>query len=178
MAKSDFHRVSELIQKFCDSNHLQQVLGDLDSKKKVSGWEGWLQLEFAHFLHGRADIEDWRREARYRLNKQKSKKRSRAHLDFSIRWKHTDKKLRIGLELKAKYDFRTCFREMLKDWEKAEKIKKCEDNMRDFYVVGFHTMGKRSIEDIQAIISHETDIPKRHILCHPIGKTPFAVTLF
>jgi hypothetical protein len=175
MSMNDFDRVVNLITDFCDQKHIIEVHESLQDAGELVAWEHWLHVEFRHFLHHNDGIDDWEREETYLIDQRKNNSKSAARVDFSFRWKRT-KATRIILEFKAKYNYRNCIKAMIEDVKKIESLRKSEKlDIRNFYVVGFHSVEEDMSSDT---IAEAIDDEGINFIYYPIGDSGCAVTIF
>jgi len=120
----DFQFLKELVSDFFKQDHITIKLCEFDTYG-ISGWEIWLQVEFATFLYKlkteRKIISHIEREVRYKFDKRKSPDKDTCCVDFMIQQKH--KQSSIPLEIKQNKNISDCIRYMLKDVDKYEKIR-------------------------------------------------------
>jgi hypothetical protein len=104
--------VAALIDGFFSSERLRPVLKSL-LRRDVSGWEVWLQIEFAHYLTTMDGDQNWYRE--YEITSTDNEKKSRP--DFWL-WSKHDKKYTL-LEFKQANDSKMLLSSMVKDTLKS-----------------------------------------------------------
>lgn len=178
----DFSFVCGLLDEFCTSTRVRSALKKIGSHD-LTGWEKWIQIEFAIFLHDHNHVADFRREHGYSLDQRKAK-RSKAYADFSFRKKRTNKNVKILLEFKANRKLRACIDGMIADWDKILCVRTNDDNIRSFWVVGFHGIDGCEPEEIEhsvfEMVKKKTSVTlfKNRLKTIVIGRTGYAVTLF
>lgn len=134
--KDDLEFLSKLANEFFAQEDIVYKLNKF-SENKISGWEIWLQVEFAIFLFSHPDVSEIEREKRYELDKRRSKDKYICSIDFMIRQKY--KQSSIPLEIKQHENASNCIRYMLKDIEKYEKIKESKASTgRSLWCLGLH----------------------------------------
>ncbi len=178
----DFDFVCGLLDKFCADTRVRSVLKKIGSHD-LTGWEKWIQVEFAIFLHDHDDVADFCREYEYQLDQRKAN-RAKAYADFSFRKKGMSKDVKIILEFKANRKLRACIDGMVADWNKIECVRASDDDIRSFWVVGFHGLDgckpEEILKSVSQMVAEKMSIKlfKNRLKTTAIGKTGFAVTLF
>lgn len=176
--KKDFEFLTGLVQDFFAKKSIKDTLSTI-SEFEISGWEKWIQIEFAKFCKSHEDITEWGRELRYELDRRLSKDKSSCAIDFLIKQKH--KHSPLALEIKQQRSPSGCIKAMLRDVEKLRKIKYSQDDLRGVWCVGVH--GLEAPETVKRLVTFHSD--ERGLAIHPsyvfstqIGKTGFSVTVF
>lgn len=171
----DFEYIKELLNGFFDNEEIKERFG-LIEKNGVTGWEIWLQIEFAHFLTKHESKPDWRREESYQYDKRKEKIKLKLRPDFLIRKKGWRKDEYMALEFKQNSQPRACLKNMLTDLEKYRKILQSHSDLRSIWTVGvFKT---ENIEDTQDnfstfFIEQDSDYSVRDLTLSKIGDTSY-----
>jgi hypothetical protein len=170
------------MSEFCTEQRIRSALLAI-KESSLRGWEKWIQIEFSLFLKQHADIDDWEKEYQYLLDGRKNEC-IKAFVDFSFRKKNTNRDLRIALEFKAIDRLTTCIDEMVKDWEKINCVRKSDDDMRSFWVVGFHQTGEMAPEKIEEVVlerldtKHSCQLYRNRLKTVLVGESGFAFTVF
>ena len=170
------------MEEFCTNSRVRNTLKTI-SQSKLTGWEKWLQIEFLMFLQKHPEICDPKNEQLYYLDGRKSDQK-KAYADFSFRKKFSEKSSRVVLEFKANNRLSTCIDGMINDWIKICCVRQSEDNMRSFWVVGFHRIENKEIGQIEKIIKKLVEerskwkIGQNLIKTIPVSNSGYAVTLF
>ena len=179
--KNDFEFVVKLFENFFAQNRIQKQF-QVISKCNITGWEIWLQIEFASFLEEiDVSISEWYREWEYPLDKRKTNK-SKMFIDFLIRQKYAKKDSYIALELKQSLSMKTCITNMIKDVDKVISIRKSTSDIRSFWNIGIHKrISSNSYIDnkeIKEIIISKFNTDNNFIESKYIRNTDFAYTIF
>lgn len=178
MERGDFAFVSELVDDFFRRVTIKRALKIIESHT-ISGWEKWLQVEFAAFIQGRPDVAEWCREFRYGLDRRVSKSRSTCSVDFSIRQKN--KQSWIAVEMKQIKSPASCIKYMVKDVGKISKIKTSEDDIRSVWCIGVHLVEEPDEAQRLSLYYADQDgisLNKKHFVSKQIGRTGYSFTLF
>ncbi|MBW1737837.1 MAG: hypothetical protein JRJ69_09855 [Deltaproteobacteria bacterium] len=176
--QKDFEFLKGLACAFFGKRSIIKTLTIID-EQEISGWEKWMQIEFAKFCNGNNNITDWCREERYKLDKRTSKKRSVCSIDFSLRQKY--KQTWIALELKQRNRASSCIKSMLKDVVKISKIKNSENDIRTIWCIGVHkSEDEKKIQGYIAKyeIEFDLEIKRSHVYTKKIGRSAYSFTLF
>lgn len=174
--EKDFRFVEQLITAFFAKKHIQERL-KLIKKKEVTGWEIWLQVEFAVFIDNHCDIGNWWREYPYSVDKRSEKYRQHMVIDFVFRKKNASTTRYIALEFKQNLNTTACIRGMLQDIGKVFNVKSSEDDIRSMWCLGIHPESTE-VEDkiLTQIKNSEWDID--FMTSRTIKNTGFSYTLF
>lgn len=176
--KKDFEFMKELISEFVSKKAVRDTLSAI-SDFEISGWEKWLQIEFAKFCMNHDQISEWGRELRYELDKRVSKNKMSCSIDFLIRQKH--KQSPLGIEIKQHSSPNNCIKAMLNDIAKIYQIKYSQDDLRGIWCFGIH--GAESHAEVRRLVAYHSsaagiEISSDLVFSKEIGKTGFSVTLF
>lgn len=176
--KKDFEFLKEIATSFFRQSSIIKTLKIID-EQKISGWEKWMQIEFAKFCNENSKISQWCREERYELDKRASKNRNSCSVDFSLRQKH--KQTWLAIELKQKDSASGCIKSMLKDAVKLSKIKRSQNDIRTIWCIGVH----KCAEELKMqghIAKHQIEIgvqiKGQHVHTGKIGRSGYSFTLF
>lgn len=185
--QKEFADICKWLLEFCSDTAQRSFRSKLKNigELKLKGWEKWLQIEFSMFLHAHPTIvfDNGSREYCYELD-QRMANRCKAYADFAFRKKKSSKDLRIVLEFKAHPSQTSCVRGMIADCEKIWSVRGSDDDMRSFWVVGFHESAGKSVEELKEKAlelvneKHEQEIRKSMLECMLVGKTGYALTIF
>ncbi|MBU4178233.1 MAG: hypothetical protein KKG98_09235 [Proteobacteria bacterium] len=185
--KKEFADICYLLHEFCSDTKFGSFRSKLKKigELELKGWEKWLQIEFSMFLHAHTDIvfDTGSREYCYILDQRKANK-CKAYADFSFRKKNSSKDLRIVLEFKANPRQTSCVQGMIADCEKIWSVRGSDDDMRSFWVVGFHKFDGKSAEELKENAlrlvneKHEQEVRKSMLECMLIGRSGYALTVF
>ncbi|MCW8347595.1 hypothetical protein MD535_16460 [Vibrio sp. ZSDZ65] len=135
--KTDFQFTLALVEDFFQQPAIQSRL-QLITQHRITGWEIWLQVEFACFIDTYPEIGNWYRECQYDIDKRRSNTRKSMAIDFAFRRKHTNKDKYIALEVKQSLSTTQCIHNLFKDVEKVWHMKSSEDDLRSMWCLGIH----------------------------------------
>lgn len=175
---NDFEFMTSVVESFFAKKTIKDTLAHI-SEFDITGWEKWIQIEFAKHCKSHLGITEWGRELRYELDKRCSKSKSSCSIDFLIRQKH--KQSPLAIEIKQQSSPRGCIKSMLRDKAKLQNIKWSQDDLRGVWCIGVHNFEPtENIKNLVDYCSKEagTKIPEKFIFSRRIGKTQFSVTLF
>ncbi len=147
--KYDFEFICELMDSFTCQAHIQNTFNVIE-QEKITGWENWLQVEFATFLSRYDSVGTWEREQSYYIDGRKRIDKNKAIVDFNVRKKCTKLNRMIALEFKQNTSSKTCITNMISDVQKIEDIRASSSTcMRSYWVIGIHprNMNKHHTED-------------------------------
>lgn len=171
----DFEHLSSLLALFFDREDIQQKLNIID-QFNISGWEIWMQIEFANLLA--ATDHEWWREQTLGCDQRKNPRRVSLRSDFLLRKKGWTLDSYIALEVKQNSDPTSCVKNMIHDLEKSAKIKRSQLDLRSFWTLGI----TRNIEAerLDTLIDrylkakyYQTKNREKHVLLKPIAQTPY-----
>lgn len=176
--KQDFEFLSQLVSSFFARKSVRETLSVI-SELEISGWEKWLQIEFAKFCKSHEDVAEWDRELRYGLDRRLSRGKASCAIDFLIRQKY--KRSPLAIELKQNASPSGCIKAMTIDMAKVNKIRYSQDDLRGVWCVGVHPA--KPADEIKRLVRYHADeqqlrIDSSLVLTKPIGRTGFSVTLF
>lgn len=175
MINRDFQHLNGLLSDFFSQKNIQQKL-HIIHEHKITGWEIWLQVEFANMLANTEHLY-WREqilEFDYRQNKEKYYFRP----DFLLRKKGWVQERYMAIEFKQNPHPTTCVKNMASDLKKIGQMRKSELDLRSVWAVGI----TKVIENDQLHSLAETYLDKKyyqtknfnkHIQHYPIGNTPY-----
>ncbi|PCK33291.1 hypothetical protein CEX98_01995 [Pseudoalteromonas piscicida] len=180
MLQKDFKFVKELADEFFNQTHIIERL-DLIGKKEITGWEIWLQIEFAIFLDEHSDIARWDREYMYSVDRRKTKNKTLIAVDFTFRKKHSSTYRYIALEMKQNKSANSCIRAMMNDIHKLFIIKRSVDDIRSIWNLGVHLYVEPDVI-YEKVRKYEKDLKvslvDNCIVSDRIQDTHFAYTIF
>jgi len=133
--RRDFNYLHTLVSAFFSKRHIQKGLNIIRTSE-ISGWEGWLQVEFAYFLSEHDSGPEWWREWPVEYDYRKEKDRWFLRPDFIIRKKGWKTESYVALELKQHPEAGSCLNNMMADVAKVSKARKSELDIRSFWVLG------------------------------------------
>ena len=81
--KQDFEFMTRLADEFFREKHVGKMLKTF-SEAHMTGWEKWLQIEFAAFLSVHENVTYWWRESRYQIDQRIRDSRKVCAVDFLI----------------------------------------------------------------------------------------------
>ncbi len=180
MVKNDFQFIKELAVDFFGQQHIVERLKLIESNK-LTGWEIWLQVEFAMFLETQLLVDEWIREFQYSMDRRISKSKKFMAIDFLIRKKNTRLGHYIALEIKQNLSAASCIAGMMKDVCKISQVKGSEDDIRSMWSLGIHPfLPQVQLETLvnECAESYDVELASGCISTNRIGKTKFAFTVF
>lgn len=174
---TDFAFVSRLADGFFARKTIKDTLNTV-SELEITGWEKWLQIEFAKYCKSHPEISEWKRELRYELDRRLSKNKATCAIDFFIRQKH--KHSPMGIEIKQHRSARSCIKAMLDDKEKVRRIRLSSDDLRGVWCVGIHENTNKCVHNLVAFCAKEQgiDLDPNQVFTQRIGRTAYSVTVF
>lgn len=162
---------------------LEQFFKDKEIKKKfqiiqnsnITGWEIWLQIEFAYFLNRLEGSPEWYRESSYEYDRRKEKIKLRLKPDFLIRKKGWKLDQYIALEFKQDMKPVSCLKKMLVDIDKCSKVKKSNDNIRSVWTLGiFYTENISEVEEkFSKVLAEHGGYKLEDLTINQINKTNY-----
>ncbi|HEX7636230.1 MAG TPA: hypothetical protein VF427_13250 [Noviherbaspirillum sp.] len=175
--KHDFEFLTDLVSDFFSRRSVRDTLSTI-SDFEISGWEKWIQIEFARFCKDHEKISEWGRELRYELDKRISNGKSMCSIDFLIRQKH--KQSPLGIEIKQHSSPNNCIKAMLQDIAKVNRIKYSQDDLRSIWCIGVHSA--ESPAEVNRLVAYHADsmnidIDPNLVFSTKIGQTSFSVTV-
>jgi hypothetical protein len=171
----DFDHLSTLLHLFFNREDIQQKLNIID-EHKISGWEIWMQIEFANLLA--STDHKWEREVSLECDLRKNPERLSLRSDFLLRKKGWTADSYIALEIKQNSDATSCVRNMILDLEKTAKIKRSQIDLRSFWTLGITPTidAERLNQLIDRYLNDKYYLTKsrdKHVFLAPIENTPF-----
>ncbi len=180
MAKRDFEFIVELATEFFSQEHISQRMALIQSKS-ISGWEVWLQVEFAMFLEEHIAVDEWIREFQYSMDRRSSKNQKYMAIDFLVRKRRARLGQYIAIEIKQNKSAASCINGMMKDACKISLVKGSEDDIRTMWSLGIHQVLPQ--EDLESLVKdyaveYKVQLAPNCIKTKPIEYTDFAFTVF
>lgn len=175
MIDRDFQHLNGLLNDFFSQKSIQKKL-HIIHEHEITGWEIWLQIEFAHML-ANTDHLYWREqmlEFDYRQNKEKYYFRP----DFLLRKKGWAQERYMAIEFKQNPNPTSCIKNMASDLKKIAQMRKSELDLRSVWAVGItkvietdqlHALAQNYLDQKY----YQTKNVNKHIQANPIGKTPY-----
>ncbi|MFP9229747.1 hypothetical protein A0E43_02125 [Pectobacterium cacticida] len=175
MINRDFQHLNGLLIDFFSQKNIQQKL-HIINEHEITGWEIWLQIEFANMLVN-TEHSFWREqilEFDYRQNKEKYYFRP----DFLLRKKGWAQERYMAIEFKQNLNPTMCVKNMATDLKKVGQMRKSELDLRSVWAVGITKIIEE--ENLRSLAEYyldgkyyQTKDFNKHIQCQPIGKTPY-----
>lgn len=132
---TDINYLTALTSEFFSEKSIQKKLR-LINERNISGWETWLQIELATFLHEHASEPDWEREVTLSIDKRREKSKLTIRPDFIIRKKGWQKDRYMAVELKINPSVKSCIHNLMADFVKLGKMKRSELDIRSYWGIG------------------------------------------
>lgn len=179
MLDRDFDHLSTLFHLFFERDDIRQKLNIID-QHHISGWEVWMQIEFANYLVSTG--HEWWREQTLGSDLRKNPERITMRTDFLLRKKGWTLDSYVALEMKQNLDPTSCVKNMIADLVKTAKIKRSELDLRSFWTLGITPTIDR--ERLDYLIDkylddkyYQTKSRKKHVLIKEIEQTPYCYIL-
>lgn len=175
MINRDFDHLCTLLHLFFEREDIRQKLNIIDAHN-ISGWEVWMQIEFANLLVSTG--HEWSRERTLNCDLRKRPERLTMRTDFLLRKKGWALESYIALEMKQNSDPTSCVRNMIGDLVKTAKIKRSALDLRSFWTLGITPTIDRDRLDylIDKYLDdkyYQTKSREKHVLLQPIDNTPY-----
>jgi len=176
--RQDFEFVSTLADQFFRSPHIKKSFHTID-EAGLTGWEKWLQIEFAIYLESQDSIAGWKREAHYHLDGRVAAGKKKCSVDFVIKqkwkWSH------LALEVKQIKSADRCVDHMVKDKARIAAIRGTQFDIRSVWSLGVHQFVDS--DEAKRLAHYYADsygvaFDPRLISSHKIAKTNYAYTIF
>ncbi|CAH8242605.1 hypothetical protein ACP43V_14285 [Vibrio genomosp. F10 str. 9ZC157] len=180
MVNNDFQFINELATDFFSQQYIIERLSLIENNE-LTGWEIWLQVEFAMFLETQLLVDEWVREFQYSMDRRISKNQKFMAIDFLIRKKHARLGQYIALEIKQNLSAASCIAGMMKDVCKISQVKGSEDDIRTMWSLGVHPfIPQVQLETLvnEYAESYDVELASGCISTNQIGNTKFAFTVF
>lgn len=150
--RKDLEFLTALSEEFFGQRSLRRTLSVIEGQE-ISGWEKWLQVEFAAFIHDHENVKAWSRETPYTTDQRIEKARQRCAVDFIVHQKF--KQSHLALELKQVNSVKRCAKAMIEDIKKMRAIRKSEFDIRSVWCLGVHTAA--SADDVRRELTYYSD---------------------
>lgn len=178
MLQKDFDFIVKIWEEFINRPKIIKRL-NIIHEKGITGWEIWLQIEFATFLESHTDVSDWKRELRYNIDGRRNKIKKCMSIDFLVRRKRAKKAQYIAIELKQNLNVNTCIKKMFEDYIKVDSIKGSEDDLRSIWNIGVHPENSKVDEIIKRhMLKGDLELSDTRIKTIKIDDTQFSFTIF
>lgn len=177
---SGFSYLSELVTEFFASTNVRRgfnVIYDCD----ISGWETWLQIEFAAFLSAHPTEPEWYREWSVEYDRRMEKQKNLLRPDFLIRKKGWYRDSYASIELKQASSAKSCIRKLVSDIEKLDKAKYSSLEIRTAWVLGvFRRTSKAQVLQYAREACEATgyEFDENYVVNRVIPRTEYAYCFF
>ncbi|WP_151803058.1 hypothetical protein [Acinetobacter guillouiae] len=131
----DFEYILDIAAKFFKEKEIKKKFQIIQSSN-ITGWEIWLQIEFAYFLSGIDSPPEWYRESSFEYDRRKERIKLKLKPDFLIRKKGWKLDEYMALEFKQDVKPVSCLKKMLSDLDKYSKVRKSNNNLRSIWTLG------------------------------------------
>lgn len=131
----DLEFLKALVEDFFRRARIRSTLAAIRAES-ITGWEKWLQIEFASFIRQHAEVKGWSRESSYQLDQRVAEARSKCAVDFIIHQKR--KHSHLAVEMKQIKSPSSCVNAMIKDIKKLHSIRRSEFDIRSVWCIGVH----------------------------------------
>jgi hypothetical protein len=173
----DFEFVTELATQFFAQRSVRRTLLVI-REQRITGWEKWLQVEFAAFIQDHENVKAWGREALFGMDKRVEKARIRCAVDFIVHQKF--KQSYFALEMKQIDSVSRCTRAMISDIAKMLTIKRSEFDIRIVWSLGVHQVAKPA--DVLRELNYHADASRIEFtqslaITLPIGRTGYSFSI-
>jgi hypothetical protein len=173
----DFEFVTELATQFFAQRSVRRTLQVIRAQR-ITGWEKWLQVEFAAFIQDHENVKAWGREAPYGFDMRIEKARKTCAVDFIIHQKF--KQSHLALEMKQIDSVSRCTRAMIEDIAKMLTIRRSEFDIRSVWSLGVHQYAKPA--DVLRELNYHADakrinFPESLAVTLPIGRTGYSFSI-
>lgn len=173
----DLEFLTELSTEFFAQRSIRRTLQVIGAQN-ISGWEKWLQVEFAAFIHDHENVKAWSREAPYATDQRIEKARTRCAVDFIVHQKY--KQRHLALEIKQVKSVSRCTRAMVEDITKMLAIRRSEFDIRCVWCLGVHQDATDS-EVLRKLKYHADELrlplSPSLVATRSIGRTGYAFSL-
>ncbi|SET62235.1 hypothetical protein [Thorsellia anophelis] len=181
MINRDFEYINEVIADFFNMKNIKKRLNTFD-EQGITGWEVWLQIEFAAFITAESKAFEWNRELRYGCDKRKT---SGDYIkpDFILKKPYWTSGTHVALEFKQNSSPTTCLANMLSDLKKLDLIKQSESTLRSAWAVGVTRIDSIELSVLEDKLASSAEEltgdkkPYKHTLLQQIKCTQFAYML-
>lgn len=177
---AEFDYLAELADSFFSLRHTQKSLS-LIHNHGITGWEIWLQVEFAHFLSMHESSPEWWREETLDYDRRMEKEKSFLRPDFLIRKKGWKRESYFALELKQHPVATTCISNMVKDMRRIEKLRRSSIDLRAYWLLGIYFReSKTQLADAiaDALASCDYQYDSSRVVNKFVRNTPYGYCIF
>lgn len=178
--QKDFEYLSTLLHDFFKQPSLRKSFRII-AEREISGWEIWLQIEFARFLAEHPSTPEWERECAFEFDYRRESMRWYLKPDFIIRKKGWAIERYLALEIKQHLNLRNCVSNMIDDLSKVAKMRKSEIDLRSYWALGiFRTAPELDVEEIVAEKLRDSELDYHDSVSSiiKISRTPYSYVLF
>lgn len=178
--QNDFDYIAELLEEFFNQRSLRKsfrIIFDGD----ITGWEIWLQIEFARFLAEHPSTPEWERERAFQFDYRRENVKWFLKPDFILRKKGWAIERYVALEIKQHANLGNCVSNMIDDLAKVAKIRKSEIDLRSYWALGiFRTDPDSDVEEIVASKLQDSGLEYYPSVSsvNKIPRTPYSYVLF
>lgn len=178
MINRDFNYIEEVLTDFFSSKNIRNRLNTFD-EQEITGWEVWLQIEFASFITTENKAFEWNRELRYGCDKRKTAK-DFIKPDFILKKAGWTSGTHVALEFKQNCNPSVCMANMYSDLKKLERIKLSESTLRSAWAVGVTKTDSLDLNILEEKLSdysaslYNDKKAQKHTLLSPIKGTNYA----
>jgi hypothetical protein len=176
-ARRDLEFITALAEGFFGQRVIRRTLRVI-GEQEISGWEKWLQVEFAAYIHDHEEVKAWGRETPYLTDRRVERAREKCAIDFIIHQKY--KQSHLALELKQVDSVGRCARAMVTDIKKMFAIRKAEFDIRSVWCLGVHARASEP-EVLRKLIYHADelglDLDHKLVATRHIGQTGYAFSI-
>lgn len=141
--RRDFDYLSSLLTEFFGKSHIQNGL-TIIATQNITGWEIWLQVEFARFLAHHESEPEWHRELPLQYDGRREKDKYYFKPDFLIRKKGWRLESYAALEMKQHPDAVACIGNMMNDLVKVSKMRQSQLDLRTYWALGVFRKEQKS----------------------------------
>jgi uncharacterized membrane protein len=173
----DLDFLTDLATEFFAQRSIRRTL-QVISDQSISGWEKWMQVEFAAFIHDHDNVKAWSRETPYSTDQRIEKARRRCAVDFIVHQKY--KQSHLALEIKQVKSVSRCARAMVEDIVKMLTIRRSEFDIRSVWCLGVHQAASES-EVLRELKYHADELrfnlSENLVATRSIGRTGYSFSL-
>lgn len=173
---NDLKFLQSVADPFFRQAHIKKSLVAI-REDSISGWEKWLQIEFATFLRQHKSVKSWGRESQYKLDKRLAKAMHTCSVDFIVHQKY--KQSHIALELKQINSPPACVCAMIKDIKKLNQIRRSEFDIRSVWCLGVHNSSSSAVIEREALYYASklgVEIKASLVASKRVGRTGYSYT--
>ncbi len=175
--RRDLEFITTLAEGFFGQRTIRRTLRVI-SEQEISGWEKWLQVEFAAYIHDHDDVKAWGRETPYSTDRRIERAREKCAVDFIIHQKY--KQSHLALEIKQVNSVGRCARAMVGDILKMFAIRQSEFDIRSVWCLGVHARSSQA-EVLRELSYHADalglDLDPGLVASRAIGQTGYSFSI-